>query len=449
VNICHITQYCHPATNGGTERYITDLVRGLSRHGVTGCIGWFDSRGRTETFESSGTPVAPLPAPITRFDPPPRGSLRAGEAFLERHAPDLLHFHTFGRAEALLARLARKNGIPYMFTYHSPAWSCRQESLFRWGRERCDGEVRGWRCSVCKLQQRLQCPRPIAWLGTAVSALIGAPFLAMRGNAWRRRSAFVYESRIIRREFREFLGDAAVIVSCCGWSFPVLECNGASPDRIVHRPQGVPLDIVELGKARPLQHRETFTVGFVGRLSPVKGARILVDAFRRTDYPHARLRIFGWTASRDVAAYAKGVEELAREDTRITFAPMMPFEELLKEYRRLDLLAIPSDWPETGPLVMLEAFGIGVPAWGSDGVGQLDMLREHGRVVSPNTPQSWLDALQEAFEMHRNHQWHTWADAQTRGPLRTMHTVAEEMLALYRHVCGQNGRPNAPGKEHP
>jgi glycosyltransferase involved in cell wall biosynthesis len=442
VKIAHITQYCLPATSGGTERYIADLIRGLASHGVAGCIGWFDgSRSRTDTFEAGGAPVIPLPAPITRFDPPPHGCLEAGKALLAQHEPDLLHFHTFGRAEALLARLARARGIPYTFTYHSPAWNCRQGSLFRWGRERCDGEVRAWRCSACRLQQRLQCPPALAWMGTAVSAVVGVPFLGLRGNAWRRRGAFVYESHIIRREFREFLTNAAVTISCCEWSVSVLERNGAPSEHLVRCAQGVPLDIVDMGPTTPHQREDTFTVGFVGRLSPVKGARILVDAFRRTDYADARLRIFGWSSSRDVAAYARGVEELARSDPRITFAPMTPFEELLKEYRKLDLLAIPSDWPETGPLVMLEAFGIGVPAWGSDGVGQLDMLRQRGRVISPNTPESWFDALEGAFEMHRRHKWHTWADTQTAGPLRSMLTVADEMLAHYREMLGQGGKP--------
>ena len=447
MNVCHITQYCHPVTRGGTERYIADLISGLSRHGVTSCIGWLDNAGRTEHFETDGTPVIPLPAPVTRFDPPPADCVRAAAELLARHRPDLLHFHTFGRTEALLARLALTRDIPYTFTYHSPAWSCRQGSLLRWGHIRCDGEVRTWRCSACKLQQRLRCPRWIAWLGAAASVPFGALFLGTRGNAWRRRTAFVYESSLIRKAFREFLANISLTVSCCEWSTPLLKLNGARADRLVTCPQGVPLDIAALEPAPRHPRRDTFTVGFVGRLTPVKGAHVLVDAFRRTRYPAARLKLYGWSSGRYVSAYAQRVERMAQGDTRIVFSPSIPFEELLHEYRKLDLLAIPSDWPETGPLVMLEAFGVGVPAWGSNGIGQLEMLRQHGRMISPNTPEEWREALEGAFRMHQRHEWHTWANARATGPLRNMQDVADEMLAHYRNMRRRDGKTLAACEE--
>jgi len=436
-------------SSGGTERYIADLVNGLSPHGVANCIGWLDSAGRTKPFDADGTPVIPLPHPATRFDPPPAGCHRAAETLFARQAPDVLHFHTFGRTEAVFARLAREHGIPYLFTYHSPGWSCREGSLLRWGRERCDGEVRTWRCSACKLQQRLRCPPWIAALGTALSAPLGALFLRSRWGNLRRQTAFLYDSLFVRRELREFLSNAGLTVSCCNWSVPLLELNGALADRLVVCPQGVPLEIAVPASPLPHGHRDTFTIGFVGRLDPVKGAHILVDAFCRTSYPAARLKIFGWSASRQVTAYARRVEKTAREDARIVLEPMVPFAELVEAYRDLDLLAIPSDWPETGPLVMLEGFGVGVPAWGSDFIGQLDLLREHGRVIVPNTTEAWHEALEEAFLMHQRHEWCRWADARAKGTLRTMQDTADEMLAHYRSLRKAGGECKTAVEEPP
>ena len=60
-----------------------------------------------------------------------------------------------------------------------------------------------------------------------------------------RRTAFVEDTARFRKALRGFLGNAAAVVACCEWSIPVLERNGASRDRIVHCPQGVPMDSVK------------------------------------------------------------------------------------------------------------------------------------------------------------------------------------------------------------
>jgi glycosyltransferase involved in cell wall biosynthesis len=99
---------------------------------------------------------------------------------------------------------------------------------------------------------------------------------------------------------------------------------------------------------------------------------------------------------------------------------------LLKEY---DLVAVPSRWLETGPLVVLEAFAAGVPVLGSD-LGGIAELVEHdvnGLLVPPSSVADWQRALCRFLDDP------TLLSRLRAGvrPPRSMETVAREMQAVY------------------
>lgn len=438
MHIVHVSQYCHTSSIGGTERYILELFRALRRHGVESCIAWMKVGDLPAPHEDDeGFSIIPLPAGAMRADPPPPDlSTLAARRVFEAVRPDLVHFHTFGRSEAAVAREARRRGIPYIFTYHSPAWSCRRETLLRWGKHLCDGEIRALRCSACKLQERLDCPPWVAWLAAVVSLPLGLVG-RFAGGKLRRRTAFVSESGFLRDKFRGFLRNADRVVACCEWSIPLLGRNGAAQDQIVLCPQGVPQSSVVAANIDRQNKddstrggRATFIVGYVGRLTPVKGIHIVAEAFVKISYPDARLRIYGWSPDDHVDAYSHKVAKLAKDDARVEFIGKLPFDSMVDEYRKLDLLVIPSVCMETGPLTLLEALQSGVTVWGSSNIGQIEALRRAGKVVEPNTVSAWHAALLHAFETHRSG---AWQKVQTQ-KVRTMAEVALEMRDVYQQV---------------
>jgi len=83
----------------------------------------------------------------------------------------------------------------------------------------------------------------------------------------------------------------------------------------------------------------------------------------------------------------------------------------------------------------LEALAVRVPVYGSNRVGQLNLLREHGRIVEHNTPAGWQAALSGALEEFRNGKWsaHQEQICNTM-KLRTMADVAAEMAARYQAI---------------
>jgi glycosyltransferase involved in cell wall biosynthesis len=436
MRILHVTEYCHAGSIGGTERYVLDLINGLAAAGVQNVIGWLQSGHSTATLGSEGVRIITLPAPPMRVDAPPSDFHQAAVRLLESERPDLLHFHTFGLTEAALAKLAKQRGIPYAFTYHSPAWTCRNDTLlFQNGVTPCDGEVLAWRCSACLSQQRLGIGTFAGHVATAISLAGGWVGLPLGATSLRRRTAFFYDSLRYARVLRSFLGECDLAVSCCDWSGPVLRRNGTREHCMIHCPQGVSDAVAAAlhaeSKTASASAVKEFVIGYVGRIVEIKGVHILMEGFSRMAGEEARLRIVGWDADHTDLPYARRVRQLAQADSRIELVPKKSFGDTLAEYHRLSLLAIPSIWMETGPLTLLEARALDVPVFGSNRLGQLNLLREYGRIVEPNTPAGWQAALTDAFT-----QWKqgAWSKKGTGLPIRTMTDVSREMATCYRGI---------------
>ncbi len=432
MKIAHITAYCPGVSTGGTERYISDLITGLERRGVDNRVVWLASPFDPPTERAS---IMRLPrAPMRVDDPPPELAARTREWLQSLDRPDLLHFHTLGRSEAVLATAAGANAIPYVFTFHSPAWTCRRETLLRWGGAVCDGEVRALRCAACKVQERLESPPWIGWLGALASAVAGP---VVPPGPWRRRLAFTPDTARYRRVVRSFLAACARSIACAEWSIPVLTANGARPETILHMPQGVPEGFAP-ATVSANNNREVFVVGYIGRMHEVKGVHILIEGFRHVRSPRARLRVHGWSDAPELRSYGERLKRLAGDDPRIEFVPEQPPASMPAAYAQLSLLAIPSVWLETGPLTLLEALHVGVPVYASARMGQRSLLDRYGRLVDPNTPAAWGAALTQACEMFERGEW---KPVELQEPIPSMSTVAARMDDVYREVCSATMRP--------
>ena len=79
----------------------------------------------------------------------------------------------------------------------------------------------------------------------------------------------------------------------------------------------------------------------------------------------------------------------------------LPHEEVLARLATYDALVVPSQWMETGPLVVLEAFAAGLPVIGSSLGGIADKVQDgvNGWLVSPfDAEEAWRDVLRRCLE---------------------------------------------------
>ena len=158
----------------------------------------------------------------------------------------------------------------------------------------------------------------------------------------------------------------------------------------------------------------------------------MVRAVRAVPELNLSLDIYGIAQGAAGEAYAVSLRELAGRDPRITFRPPVSASQVVETLRSYDLLAVPSQWLETGPMVVLEAFAAGVPVLGSRLGGLAELVRDEvdGVLVPAAEGAAWSAALRRLSAE---------PDLLThlrRGikPPRTMYAAAEEMAALYQRL---------------
>lgn len=201
---------------------------------------------------------------------------------------------------------------------------------------------------------------------------------------------------------RDLIRDACVtVVNTPAEADQMVELYGADPARLRVIPPGVdPAVFHPLSRSTAKSPNGPFTVLCAGRLQPLKGPQILVEALGllRQHHPEAviRLVLAGTGAPEFLDSLRRRVEALGIEDA-VEFHGSMPSSELAGLMRRADAVAMPSS-SETFGLVALEAQACGTPVLATD----VDGLRfavtdgETGRLVLGRTPELWARALERA-----------------------------------------------------
>ena len=432
MHVLHVTEYAHVDSTGGIQRYLAGLLPEMASSGVRSALMWLT---QTPIPSISAGSMRVVPVASTGPDDASTQFRGAAErALLAAGRPTVVHFHTFGRREQLIAQLCARHEIPYVFTYHYPASLCPNRSLLRWGTTPCDGEVRPLRCTACRVVSIVRAPRAP---GAATTQL--ARGLAV---STRRVPSVVQRQRMAawRDAVRDFLRHCAFVLFHSPRARPVLEINGARADTLYLCPPGLTAEFLSSADGRATRTTESdsvpFVVGYVGRLDPLKGFGILVEGFMRTDWPHARLRLVGDSSvhQRDIE-YAERIKVLARRDGRVQFAGGLPLSANASLYDGMSMLAIPSVGIEGGPpLVLYEAVQLGLPVLASNRIGCPELAARHGRIVEPNTPEQWANELTKVFaEVQLARQWPAEA-ANRREPPRTMAEVARDIVGHYERI---------------
>jgi glycosyltransferase involved in cell wall biosynthesis len=158
------------------------------------------------------------------------------------------------------------------------------------------------------------------------------------------------------------------------------------------------------------------------------------------------LDLYGVSQSGAGDRHAAGLEEMIAGDTRIRLLPALPAADVIARLRDYDLLVVPSQWLETGPLVVLEAFAARIPVVGSNLGGIAELVRDgiDGLLVSPYpSSAAWATAFRQICQEPE------LLDSLRAGiqPPRHSRDAARELLPVYetlaRSACtasGQNSR---------
>jgi glycosyltransferase involved in cell wall biosynthesis len=472
VKVIEVPFCFHPDPMGGTEVYVAALARELLARGVDALIAAPGDSSRD--YIHAGIPVRRFAVRQEVGDLRElygEGDELAAAEFakiLDRERPDLVHLHAFTRGVSLrLVRSAKARGIPVLLTYHTPTVTCQRGTMMRWGKQPCDGLMDLHNCARCTLdgltsgkaesrKQKAENGRIHPLTNRLVAKCFGSlpPALGswlgrrgLQGGMWTalRMTELV---QLRHGSVRALLEEVDHVVAVCEWVRQVLLRNGVPEGKITLCRQGISI------KAESTNQKSNFSVSefqlsafknvlrlcFFGRLDPTKGVHILLQALRLMPQAPLRLDIFGIAQGEAGRRYEQELKRLSANDSRIAFLPPVPPDKVVGTLAGYDLLAVPSQWLETGPLVVLEAFAARVPVLGSRLGGIAELVRDgiDGILVEPDSVPAWAAALQNAAT---NLNFLNQMKANIRSP-RTMTAVADEMLALYESSTIQEALPN-------
>jgi GT2 family glycosyltransferase/glycosyltransferase involved in cell wall biosynthesis len=383
-----------PRHQAGSEIYALRLCQELARrHTVVVVCAKYDptrAHGSLTWRSYQGLPVVELVNNwmFQSFEDTYRSPAIATalEHVLRAVQPDVLHVHNLLNLSMDLPSLARSRGIPTVATLHDFSLVCPSGGQrVHLADEHVCHEIDTARCARCfpespfyrqmvfaqvagrsggfgraatvgrALLRRL--PATTRFIERAVSRSAG-PAISSKGIDRRLDAArgvfeavdlFVAPSAALAADFERFgLPAAKLLVSDNG--FPTLGHLSRSNGN---------------GRLR---------LGFVGTLAWHKGVHVLVQAARQLPQERFELRIFG-----DVNTFPDYTAVLRAQAQGLSVHFMGAFDntDAPAVYADIDVLVVPSLWPENSPVVIHEAFMAGVPVVGAR-VGGIPELVTHG-----------------------------------------------------------------------
>jgi glycosyltransferase involved in cell wall biosynthesis len=398
MRVLHAIHDFLPRHQAGSEIYCFELCRALQARGVGvhvlcaeydpsrehGLLAWRaqDGLGVTELINNW------VFGSFAESYAPPLLGRRLGQV-LDIVQPDVLHVHNLLNLSLDLPALARQRGIPVVATLHDYTLVCPSGGQrVHLAEQHVCHTIDTGRCSRCFPQHplhaqlvfgrtvlarpggrraarlldriRRRLPRALGALRRVTAHAPAPPLtahdvdrrLARARSVFAAVDLFVAPSPALAEEYRRLgLPDEKLCVSDYGFP-PLGEVRRAPRERLPGR----------------------LRVGFAGTLVWHKGVHVLIDALRRLPPDRCELLVFG-----DPEVFPDYAADLRRRSAGLAVRFLGRFDRARapEVYARMDVLAVPSLWPENSPLVIHEAFQAGLPVVGSRLGGTADLVA-HG-----------------------------------------------------------------------
>jgi glycosyltransferase involved in cell wall biosynthesis len=257
---------------------------------------------------------------------------------MQREKPDVVHVHnTFPLISPAVYYAANQAGIPVVQTLHNFRMLCPAATLFR------DGHV----CEDC-LGRRVPWPGVLhgCYRGSRLTTAASAAMIGAHNHmqTWSKAvTAYIALTTFSRDKFIQ---------------------AGFPAEKILIKPNYLPAD-PGIGKGAGKYAL------FVGRLAPEKGIATLLEAWRSigSELP---LHIAG------DGPLAPEVEKAASTTPGVTWLKWLPRTEILERMKNASLLVLPSTWYEGFPMIIPEAFAVGLPVIASN-LGSMSAIIDHQR----------------------------------------------------------------------
>jgi len=174
--------------------------------------------------------------------------------------------------------------------------------------------------------------------------------------------------------------------------------HGFLESKILYSPNGIDYkDSVYLTKNKS----EALRFGYIGILLPMKGLNVLISAFKGVKYKNIVLSIYGKLLSyAGFESYPSLFKKMISSDSRIKYKGGYDNKDIGKILANIDMLIVPSVWPENAPLVIQEAFLFKTPVIASriGGIPELATDTVNGLLFNPGDVNGLKERIQYVID---------------------------------------------------
>lgn len=384
MKVFHCLKCFLPDNIAGTEIYVAELAKALIISGVESKVVIPAPEAKQlSSYWYEGIEVLQYPEPsvvdraliMGKRIPEGVGSFIR---LLKSEMPDIVHFHEITGSNGItLAHLeaVRHLKIKVVTTLHLPGYACKTGNMRYMGAP-CDGKINPFKCTSCFLHSRGFSP---AFSNALTSA--ATPFYKANVNLSKLfgRGGSLLSTPFHIRQHEQNLNKIATtsekIIVLAEWFKKVLILNGVEEDKLRQISQALPGKIEKEGISKrrlKLSVGEKIKLVFVGRISPVKGIHLILEALQNISTDKVSLDLYGASTDEE---YLRHCRELSQDLPNVKWCGKLKPSQIITTLGQYHLLCLPSIFGEMAPLVIQEAFAAGIPVIASDVPGNAEPVR--------------------------------------------------------------------------
>ncbi|MBR0572230.1 glycosyltransferase [Microvirga sp. STS03] len=301
--------------------------------------------------------------------------LKYFEELLVQEQPNIVHFHELAGSNGVTVHhveRAKALGFKVVTTLHLARYTCKTGNLLYENKSLCDGVIDIEKCTRCNFvvkglsNFRINALLPLSWIAyklninltksdSSLSTAIGFPFLIDK----------------IKTDLQRLYNSSDKVVTLTSWYKTVLQSNRVPRDKIVHIPQALPFLEEIITSTTSVEARLPIRLMYIGRISPIKGVHLLLEAVKGLPCDKIILHIYGQEMG---DAYSASCREQSVGLPNVKWMGKIDPNSVVKTMQKYQAVCIPSVCSEMSPLVIQEAFAAAVPVIASDVHGNSEQI---------------------------------------------------------------------------
>ena len=236
--------------------------------------------------------------------------------FLDEVKPDIIHFGHLNYLSTNLVRISKERNYPVVFTLHDFWLYCpRGQLISRRDESLCD-EIDTEKCVKCLEEYLYKEEKPESQVQQRLNHI--------QKEVIEKVDLFISPSKFLLNKMVQL---------------------GIPKEKITYLDYGFNYNYFKYFKKKK---SEKIRFGFIGRIIPVKGVHLIIDAFNKITNPEVELHIYGSSSTGD---YLKN----RATNPNIHFSGSYNNWEIADVLSEIDVVIVPSIWFENSPLVIHEA----------------------------------------------------------------------------------------------